>query len=73
VSEASEYAKEVQVWEAHRCPRCYRKWAIDAPEGGSGKPILHMCPPCVDEIRCPYKGEHPSDCHCNFPPKDEHA
>jgi hypothetical protein len=69
---AVEHAETVTVWEAHRCPRCSRKWAIEAPDGGSGKPIHFMCPPCRDEIRCPRKADHPADCHCNFSPKEEH-
>jgi hypothetical protein len=74
VSTAQEHAKEVTVWEAHRCPRCQRKWAIEAEDGGSGKPILHICPPCDDAIRCSHKSEHPANCHCNFvAPQDEHA
>jgi hypothetical protein len=69
LSEASALVKRRIVWEAHRCPRCRRKWAVEAAEGRIGNPILHMCPLCQDEIRCAHKAEHPSDCYCNFTPR----
>lgn len=63
---ARAHAKDVEVWEAHRCPRCGVKWAIEASNGGSGRSILLMCDACKDDIRCWNKREHPLTCHCNF-------
>lgn len=64
---------KAEVWEAHRCPRCDRKWAAEV-DAGRGNPILYMCPSCVDEIRCHDKANHPDDCFCNFtPPEKERA
>ena len=68
---AQMHAKTVEVWEAHRCPRCRCKWAIEAPNGGSGKTLYLMCAPCNDDIRCWNKKEHADNCHCNFGKKHE--
>lgn len=63
-------SEDSKVWEIHKCPRCKGKWGIEV-EKASGRPILDMCPRCVNEIRCAHQTEHPMDCFCNFDRKPD--